>query len=573
MAINLSSCDQSLQAGELFVKNSTRAARTWTKKRGGAPFALALLASTCLPTIVHAEATNTELQAEIRELRAQIREMRQAITSTRVEGHRTSERVKAVAARQSTFTLPPPTMAVPAGAVPAFVTADKRLQFGSITITPGGFIAAESVFRSRSTIGDATAFSAIPFGNNPLSATNEQRFTARQSRVALLAEAPISSSVQAAGYLEFDFLGAAHTANGVESNSYNPRIRNLYLTLDNNEMGLHVLAGQSWTLATLNSKGITPRNEVAPPTIDPQFVPGFVWARQPQIRVTKDFNRKLWFALSVEGSQTTFNGCAAGVAAAPATAGTVTCQSLPQGGGGFFDTTNYYSLNHVPDIIAKAALEQRVAERDVHMEVFGMYRDLYDTAFVNGGYRTQDRAGYGVGAGLLVPLMPHRLDFQATALYGRGVGRYGTSTLPDASFASPTGAPTPVPEAMFLGGFTAHVTPAIDVYGFGGFEKQFASYISSGGANFGVGSPTADDTGCYTPGAAAGTCAGNTQLVWQITGGMWDKLYKGSFGEVRAGLQYSYTRRQLFASTTVTGGAPAAQDHIVWTSLRYFPFQ
>ena len=261
---------------------------------------------TCLPVTVHAEPTIAELAAKISALETENHQMKSAIAEMRTQSRHTQEKIRIVAQRPSTYVLPPPSPPIPVGAVPAFVTADKKLQFGALTITPGGFVAAESVFRSRTTQGDATAFGAIPFSNSPLAHTNELRFSARQSRFALLAEAAITPSLLVSGYAEFDFLGAAHPANNVESDSYNPRIRNLYATVDSSDYGVHVLAGQNWTLATLNSKGITPRNEVTPPSIEPQFVPGFVWARQPQIRLTKDFNRKLWFALSVEQAQSSF---------------------------------------------------------------------------------------------------------------------------------------------------------------------------------------------------------------------------------------------------------------------------
>ena len=63
---------------------------------------------------------------------------------------------------------------------------------------------------------------------------------------------------------------------------------------------------------------------------------------------------------------------------------------------------------------------------------------------------------------------------------------------------------------------------------------------------------------------------------------MWDKLYRGSFGELRVGVQYSFTQRDLFAATTNANGigtttAPLVSaktsEHILETSLRYYPFQ
>jgi hypothetical protein len=93
---------------------------------------------------------------------------------------------------------------------------------------------------------------------------DETRFTARQTRLSLLAQGDISEQTRAAFYGEFDFQAAAQTANSNESNSFNPRMRHLYGTIDWNGSGWHLLAGQNWSLVTLNTKGITPRNEAAP---------------------------------------------------------------------------------------------------------------------------------------------------------------------------------------------------------------------------------------------------------------------------------------------------------------------
>ena len=76
---------------------------------------------------------------------------------------------------------------------------------------------------------------------------------------------------------------AAQTANSNESNSFNPRVRQLYMTVDNDEFGAHLLAGQAWTLATMNLVGIVPRTENTPLVIDDQYVPGFT-PSQPKIR-------------------------------------------------------------------------------------------------------------------------------------------------------------------------------------------------------------------------------------------------------------------------------------------------
>lgn len=106
-----------------------------------------------------------------------------------------------------------------------------------------------------------------------------------------------------AGYGEFDFLGGAQTANSNESilqSAYPPPLRSTRM------ISTHLLGGQTWSLLTMNTKGIIPRKEDIPLPIDAQYVPGFAWARQPQSRVIKDFNKTLWFGVSVENPQTTF---------------------------------------------------------------------------------------------------------------------------------------------------------------------------------------------------------------------------------------------------------------------------
>ena len=297
--------------GDTVTSNRNRI-RTWS-----AGFAATLML-TVSASALHAETSNAELAKEIAELKAQIHAMKGAISQNRVEA-RKAVRV----ARPGAYVLPPPSAPVfaggviPPGATPVFVTADKKMQYGALTITPGGFIAMESRSSTRSESTDFQSnFSAIPNNSSPNAHVPESRLSERQTRLALLIEAPITPNYLVAGYGEFDFLAAGSTSNLNQTDSFVPRIRHLYATLDNSEYGMHVLAGQDWSLVTLNSKGITPRNEVTPPQIDPSFIPGFAYGRLPQIRLTKDFDKRLWISVSAEASQTTGGNCTTGTAIA-----------------------------------------------------------------------------------------------------------------------------------------------------------------------------------------------------------------------------------------------------------------
>lgn len=453
---------------------------------------------------------------------------------------------------------------------------DKKFHLYGITLTPGGFIEGASVWRSRGdSTGIDTNWNGIPMRNLPLAHTNEFRFDARQSRFSLLAQGNVNPAVLISGYSEFDFLAAAGTANQVDSNSYTPRIRNLYATVDWRDTGWSVLAGQSWTLATTNGKGIQPRTEIFAPFIDGNFIPGSVWARQPGVRITKNFG-DFSAAISAEQPETTYApACAAPGVYNPIGNGvSVYCS---QAGAHFFNGNTNYSLNRLPDVIAKAAWDPTFAGRTMHFETFGLYSDLYDRVEDPGSqFHSTDRTGWGVGGSVIIPILPKWLDFEANAMTGRGIGRYGVSTLPTATF-NRDGSLSPIPETIALGFFTLHATPQLDLWAAAGIEHEYGDYFLGGTVN-GPGSPLANNTGCNIETAPSSTCNGITKDIWQVTGGFWDRIYQGDFGSVRVGMQYSYTQRALFAGSggLPPGSAPLGantNDHMILTSFRYYPFQ
>ena len=229
-------------------------------------------------------------------------------------------------------------------AVAAHAPKTDKIYYKGITLTLGGFAAAEGVYRTKNNVADiGSNYSKIPYDNNVLAHTDELRGTARQSRISFLAQGNVNPNLVASFYGEFDFLADAQTGNSNESNSYSPRIRNVYGALDWNDTGWHFLAGQNWSLVTMNGKGISPRNEVIPPTIEAQYVPGFVWARQPQIRIAHDFDDKqVWVALSLENPQTTFGSAATGTGT---TFGGITVNDAAPGIS-LLNNVNNFSFNH-----------------------------------------------------------------------------------------------------------------------------------------------------------------------------------------------------------------------------------
>lgn len=457
----------------------------------------------------------------------------------------------------------------PSARTPVILANDLACNAGSyalgpaVCFTPGGFVELAGIARNPNVVSDVgTDFNGIPFRNDPRSRENEFRFSARQSRLSGLFTAKVEPTLQISGYYEIDFLGAATNANSRESNSYNPRIRQIFATVDSLDTGWHVLAGQAWSLITTDLSGITPLKEQIPLTIDVQYVPGFNWTRNPQLRVVKDVAPGLWVGLSAESPQSVLP---------PSPFAAPSNVNLSNAGDpvGQLNTTTTYSNNSVPDIIGKVALEPGFG----HFELKGLVRFFDDrlsatnlNAVTRLPGRTDTALGYGIGGAATLPVIDKRLDLQVSGLVGQGIGRYGSAQLPDFALKA-DGSIAPIPAFQLLAGAVAHVQPGTDVFVYAGWEH--ASRAGALNAT-GYGSPTLVVTGCDVEGATSGTCQAETRDIRQITGGFWHDLYKGNFGRLVAGAQVSYTERDAFRGAY--GIAPS--NHLVTglTSLRYYPF-
>ncbi|MBW8073391.1 MAG: hypothetical protein GJU77_06885 [Ferrovum sp.] len=449
-----------------------------------------------------------------------------------------------------------------------------------VTLAFGGYLAEENAIRSSNLQADINSpFSKIPFNPNPgnLLLTpaqsqaaasgyyNQSSFnaTARQSRFSVMAQGNADKNTLVTGYYEMDWLGDSPTANGTQSNSYTARVRHLYTNIDWMDRGWHLLAGQSWSLAVLNTQGVTPRNEEIPVVIDAEYMPGFVWNRQAQIRVVKDWDKKYWAAISLEQSQTS------GVAGSTPT-GVMNNYTLPAQAGGLLTPGNY-SVNKFPDIIGKLAME---TERG-HYEVFGMLRN-FDGTYTNANVTAAGQSSWAgsMGFGSVLKIIPHTLDFKISGLYGNGVGRYGTSTLNDATIG-PNGELTPMRGGSFLTGLTLHVKPTFDIYADIGRDWINGYTYTQGGQTYGYGNNVLANPGQFTNAAAlSGYTPYNLNSVTQETVGFWWAAYKGYYGAAKVGVQYSHTGVSAFSvRSSQYGGAftPYTFDNMILTSIRFYP--
>src|SRR5882757_2904696 len=102
------------------------------------------------------------------------------------------------------------------------------IRFKGITLTPGGFMAAETVWRQHALGSDInTPFNSVTMPGAAGDKMNECFGSGRQSRISLLGEGKLSIA-KLTGYVAADFLSAGVTSNNNESNSYSLRQRQVW---------------------------------------------------------------------------------------------------------------------------------------------------------------------------------------------------------------------------------------------------------------------------------------------------------------------------------------------------------
>jgi len=487
--------------------------------------------------------------------------------------------------------------------ITASTESPLALHFKGITITPGGFLAAEFVDRTRALAADVNSpLNTVPLPGASQATTSEFFGSGRQSRVSMLAEGRLKTA-KVSGYVEADFLSAAITSNNNQSNSYSLRQRQAWgqAAFDN---GWSFTGGQMWSLVTETKHGVDNRTEALPMTIDAQYTAGFSWARQFGMRLAKNFGDKMWLAVSMENPQATvtthgnasnfllgsagaggglynsgITNCTAAFASPTSTTIVTTCTPAAS-----------YSFNPSPDIIAKAVFEPGFG----HYEVFGIYARFRDRVFpceesaastlcagktapVAIGAFNDSRNGGGFGVNARWSVANKHVDIGVHAMGGNGIGRYGSAGLPDATIHA-NGTLDLIRGYQGLGTLEWH-GPKLDIYlnGGGEYANRTTDFDPISGKFVGYGSPHFVNSGCFSeavpgsggfiPGGLGSKCTGDTRVLIEGTAGFWYKFYNGPKGRVQWGPQVSYITRNTWSGT---GGEPHGIDTLIFSSFRYY---
>jgi hypothetical protein len=516
----------------------------------------------------------------------------------------------------------------PANEPPNPMHGVTSIYFKGITITPGGYIEAAFVRRSRALGADITTpFNSLTMPGASQSQLSEFFGSARQSKATVYLDGHIGQT-QLSAYLSGDFLSSGDTSNSNQTNSYTLRLRQAWGQVKF-ENGLSFVGGQMWSLLTEDKQGIATAddlgrtNDTRPMTIDPQYNVGFTFARQYGIRVAKDFNHKVAVAFAVEnaaatvtthnnaddfllgseGATNSFNDAVTGCSLSNytvtgATSPTYYVSCSPAG---------TYSFNPSPDLIAKVAFDPGFG----HYEVFGLYDRFRDRVFpcadlplttpsgtpcpngVAGTYPSNaalgaynvSKNGGGFGANARWHFYDKHITFGLHAFGGSGVGRYGAGGLADLAINA-NGSPALIRNGQGLASLEWH-GKKLDVYLYTGaeYDGRQSSYDPNLAKYVGYGNPNFSNKGCYTetapslgftngfnPGGLS-NCTSDTRALIEGTAGFWYRFYNGPHGRFQFGTQYSYVTRQTWSGVGPTSGtyvSPEGLDGMVYTSFRYY---
>lgn len=472
--------------------------------------------------------------------------------------------------------------------IEAEVNEPAALHYKGVTLTPGGFAAFEGVWRQHSVnSGINTPFNSIPFPSATDGHMSELNFSGRQSRLSLLSTGG-NDKVKLTGYYEVDWLSGGTTSNNNQSNSYTLRQRQIW-GQGAWSGGFTVTGGQMWSLVTEDAHGTDARSEVLPATIDPQYMVGFNWVRQPGIRIQQRFGNYKTGAFSIAASAeeaqiTNFT-----------VEGTTPTNYFFSGtgtnGGLYNNTVTSYTNNVAPDFVVKAAFDTT----GVHAEIGGLARFMRDyyypilTATTSpAGYTysptsVSNTANAGGVFGNIRVKPGSFFEIAAQAMAGTGVGRYGSAQLADATL-KPSGALEPLRNYHGLFSVTLHPEKKLDVFAYyGGEYAQRTVYTSDTGVLMGYGPRNLSNTGCYAlpanPGSNAGastsaaTCGSPTRYIQEgMAGFIWRAVNSPKFGRLQYWVTYQYIQRNSWSGVgnATTPSGPRAEDPMVHISMRYY---
>ena len=429
---------------------------------------------------------------------------------------------------------PPDTNAVP-----------PYLRFGSVCITPVGFMDATFVWRDKNAAsGIGSNFGSVPYNNVVNGNLSESRFSPQNSRVGFRIDGDWKG-VHFIGYNEFDFLGqSGSTGITVTNGAFVPRLR-LYW-VDARKGGWEFLAGQSWSMLTPNRTGISPLpgDLFYSQVFDVNYMAGLTWTRQPGMRVLYHFGDAVTWGFSVENPDQYIGGSAGG-------SSIVLPAALTGLSGTQLDGANLVNAapQWTPDFISKIAFDP---SSRFHAEVGGVVSTF---KIVNPANLTTPSFNTTKGAGVLFGMNGEIFKgfrLITTNFWGDGEGRYLFGQAPDLVVNANASL-----SALHAGG---------TVDGFEARIGKFLLFAYYGGIY--IGRDTVTDVGGKLVGYGyTGSANSQNRAIQEGTFGFNQTMWASPrYGAINLIGQYEYlTREPWFAGTN----PKATHDNTIYFDVRY----
>jgi len=486
-----------------------------------------------------------QLRAQIVQQREQIQKLQQAIDTQQKLIEQTLRSTPVVNAAAAKTKAPDQQEKPNSGGSPL------SINIGNTTFTPLGFVDATLFGRStNSGSGIGTNFGSIPYNTSPTGHLSELNFSTQNSRIGFRVDSNFRGA-NVLGYFEADFLGNQPGNVFVSSNSDTFRMRNIFV--DVRKSKFEVLAGQDWSMAVPNRRGISPlpSDIFYTQNMDTNYQAGLVWSRQTQFRFVVHPNENFALGLSLENPQQYLGGSSGG--------GPVVLPAafISTAGGQFNNGSNSYgAANLRPDIIFKGAYDWHPGGKLMHVEAVGLLRTFkfaYGTAKPVVYQASSATAASGEVNANLEVVKGFRLI--ANTFFGSGNGRYVFGQAPDAVIRA-DGSISPVHTYSTVDGFEAKAGKNTLIYGYYGgiYMKRNTVLDANGTTPIGYGFAGSPNTQNRT--IQEGTF-GVVQTLWKSEG----------YGSLALITQYSYLTRNPWY---VAAGSPKnARTNMYWVNLRY----
>jgi hypothetical protein len=338
---------------------------------------------------------------------------------------------------------------------------NQNFVVGKWATTLYGFVEADSIYDSTRGLNDLAGNSLIPRAGTLAGDNSRWQFGVRNTRLGIRMSAPEYHGIRASGQIEADFLGTqlpvatgpyctptacTNPAAGTEGAFFtNPTFRVRHANLKLETPVVDILFGQYWQLF-----GWGPTYQ--PNTVEIQGVPGELYARTPQFRISK----------TVKSDAVTFDVAVAAVRPFQRDGG------LPDGEAGL-----HLAFNDWTAVQTTGSTGTQIAPASV--AVTGLLRHVAVNDYLAQGTDTKDLTLSAIAADAFLPVLPGTKDHKDNSLafnaeFATGYGDADMYTGLNGGIAFP---------ALASPGYAPDIDPGVVTFDYSGklHGIQYTSYL------------------------------------------------------------------------------------------------